>query len=372
MTQTLVETATLHLNNGALQLNNGQGTVLGEGVVLNLGEGLTLNLGEGLTLNLGEGLTLNLGEGLTLNLGEGLALLMGQGNALILGEGLTLNLGEGLALNLGEGLTQLLDDGNGPVLSSDGQVVLYVDTMGFAPGQFYTLQPATRVPNPPSYATVVGQPYRLAASPGAPAIAGSSLSFRYLGRDVPPGEESFLKVWFFNQSTGGWTPLPTTLDTVQNAAAATAQGPGLYVLMSSIEIPLRSAGWNLIAYPVQGSRPVTDALSYLATRQTDWWVLGYEDTDSADPWRIYAPQPSALNQLSRLSDLTFGRGYWIHVSQPITLYMRGAGSAGAPGHGLRAGATGHVLRACAAHRNPHPQAGMTVQASGQRAGLWEK
>ncbi len=107
---------------------------------------------------------------------------------------------------------------------------------------------------------------------------------------------------------------------------------------------------------------MTDALSYLATRQTDWWVLGYEDTDSADPWRIYAPQPSALNQLSRLSDLTFGRGYWIHVSQPITLYMRGAGSAGRQATASVLGPPATFYGRVLPTETLTPKAGMTVQA----------
>ena len=324
-TQVLEDGAVLQLGNGtALQLGNGTAQLLGDGSVLQLGNGTTLQLGNGTALQLGNGTALQLGNGTALQLGNGTSLIVANGNALQLGNGTALQLGNGTALQLGDGFAQVLEDGNGPVLSSDGQVVLFVDTLDFAPGQYYTLQPATRVPNPPVYATVVGQPYRLAASPGAPAIVGSALSFRYMGRDVPPGEENFLKVWFYSQATGTWSPLATTLDTVQNSAAAAAQGPGLYVLMSSIEIPLRRAGWNLVSYPIQGSRAVTQALSYLAERQSDWWILGYDELDAADPWRIYAPGPSPLPQLSTLSQLNFGRGYWIHVSQPITLYLRGA------------------------------------------------
>lgn len=45
---------------------------------------------------------------------------------------------------------------------------------------------------------MVGDGYRLMASPGAPSFAGTSLNFRYLGREAPPGEESFLSVYYWD------------------------------------------------------------------------------------------------------------------------------------------------------------------------------
>ncbi|MBP7962219.1 MAG: VCBS repeat-containing protein, partial [Caldilineaceae bacterium] len=322
------EGAVLILGSGtALQLGGGTALVLGSGTTLVLGSGTALVLGSGTALVLGSGTALVLGSGTALVLGSGNALILGSGNALVLGSGTALVLGSGNALVLGAGNALVLGSGNGPVLSSDGQVVLFVDTLDFAPGQFYTLQPATRVPNPPVYATVVGQPYRLAASPGAPAIEGSSLSFRYLGRDVPPGEENFLKVWFYEEGAGTWSPLATTLDTVQNSAAATAQGPGLYVLMSSMEIPLDTAGWNLFAYPVQGSRPITEALASIEGSYS--LVYGYDPSQPVlNQWPFHTTDPSVPLEIQSLKQMQFGRGYWIHVSQPITLYLRGAGGGG--------------------------------------------
>lgn len=261
VTHPIAEGTALQIGNGtALQIGNGTALLIGNGTALLIGNGTALQIGNGTTFVLGSGAALQIGNGTALQIGNGTALLIGNGTALLIGNGTALQIGNGTALQIGNGTAQLLAYGNGPVLSSDGQVILYVDSLAFAPGQFYTLQPATRVANPPAWATVVGQPYRLTASPGAPTIAGSSLSFRYLGRDVPPGEENFLKIFYFDEANNRWLPLDTTLDTVQNSAAALAPGPGLYVLMSTIPVVLNDSGWNLFSWPVQGSRTVTEAL----------------------------------------------------------------------------------------------------------------
>ena len=323
-THPIDEGTALQIGNGtALQIGNGTALLIGNGTALLIGNGTALQIGNGTTFVLGSGAALQIGNGTALQIGNGTALLIGNGTALLIGNGTALQIGNGTALQIGNGTAQLLADGNGPVLSSDGQVILYVDSLDFAPGQFYTLQPATRVANPPTWATVVGQPYRLSASPGAPAIAGSSLSFRYLGRDVPPGEENFLKVFYFDETTEKWLPLDTTLDTVQNSAAALAQGPGLYVLMSTIPVALRDPGWNLFAWPVQGSRAVTEALASIADNYTA--IYGYDGGSAALPWQLYSPDSTVPDALKNLHELVFGKGYWITVTQPITLYLKGNG-----------------------------------------------
>ena len=82
---------------------------------------------------------------------------------------------------------------------------------------------------PPPWATLVGQAYRLSATADAPTLAGTSLSFNYLGSEVPPGEENWLKLYFWNNpewlpargtstvrwdlrsgvGSGGWGAVPT-------------------------------------------------------------------------------------------------------------------------------------------------------------------
>jgi hypothetical protein len=202
------------------------------------------------------------------------------------------------------------------VISSDGQAILFGD-LDFADGEFVVLQAATFVPSPPPWATVVGQAYRLSASASAPDMGGASISFGYLGSEVPPGEETWLRVHFWNGSS--WEQLPTHLNTYYNNASVPVRGEGLYALMSSIEIPLYGTGWNMFAYPVQATRPVSEALLSVSGYYTT--VYGYEVQDAADPWKVY--DVTAPEWVNDLHVLEFGRGYWVQVSETITLMLKG-------------------------------------------------
>jgi len=209
-----------------------------------------------------------------------------------------------------------------PVISTDGQVILFGDGLEFEEGEFYTFQQATLLPSAPPWTTAVGQGYWLSASPNAPDLDATSISFGYLGSNVPPGEESWLRIYFWDGES--WHLLPTYLDTYHNMATASTQGPGLYALMSSIEISLDDVGWNLFPYPVQGTRPVTEAL-----RSLDGFYTTVYGWDSADPdlynrWRVFdVTAPPWVNTLHKLE---FGRCYWITVTEAITLYLKGAES----------------------------------------------
>jgi len=122
-----------------------------------------------------------------------------------------------------------------PAVAPDGQVLLYADFT--ATEGFYTLQKATRLPEPLPWATVVGAGYYVLQTPDAPPLTETaSINFRYRRQDVPPGEENFLALYYWTGST--WAKLPTLRHPGYNEVTAPAQGPGLYVLMSSLEIPL--------------------------------------------------------------------------------------------------------------------------------------
>jgi hypothetical protein len=167
--------------------------------------------------------------------------------------------------------------------------------------------------------STVGHAHRLVGSPSTPDLAGASISFAYVGSEVPVGQEEWIKLYYQAELSTTWHMLPTQLDTYHNTASAPAQGEGLYVLMTSIEIPLYSAGWNLAAYPVQGTRPVAEALQSISGTYST--VYGYEGQDAEDPWKVYAVNvPAWVNDLKLLE---FGRGYWISVTHPITLHLRG-------------------------------------------------
>jgi hypothetical protein len=211
--------------------------------------------------------------------------------------------------------------GYAPATSTDGHVILYSEQLEFPEGEFYTFQAATLLPNPPPWATVIGQAYWLTQSGGAPSLSGTSLDMGYMERDVPAGEESWIKIYRWDEGAGEWVPLATTVDTTENTAFAVIPGAGLYALMSTIEIPLYGPGWDQFAYPVQAVRPIADALvSIEGVYNTVYW---YDGADPADNWKVYSPDvPSWVNDLT---DLQFGEGYWIHLTKSIILKLQGAG-----------------------------------------------
>jgi hypothetical protein len=212
-----------------------------------------------------------------------------------------------------------------PALSADGQVILFGRDLAFEEGELITLQAATVVPSPLPWATVVGQAYRLSASASVSdtsVLTDASISFSYMGNEVPCGGEEWLRVYFWDEDADEplWRQLPTNLDAYHNNASAPAQGEGLYALMSSIEIPLYAPGWNLISYPVPGTRPVTEALQSIEGHFST--VYCYDVRDTVDPWKMYdVTVPDWVNDLRILE---FAHGYWISATDAVTWYLREA------------------------------------------------
>jgi hypothetical protein len=205
-----------------------------------------------------------------------------------------------------------------PAVSADGQVIIFGENLDFEKGEFFTLQPATVLPDPLPWATNIGQGYRLSASPNAPDLTQTSISFSYMGSEVPPGEEEWVRAYHWNGSD--WQRLPTSVDVYRNSASAPVQGEGLYLLMSSLEIPLQQ-GWNILAYPVNETRSVTETL--LSIDGAYSLVYHYDATEPADPWRVYGV--NAPGWVNDLTSFAFGQGYWISTTQAITLYLKGGG-----------------------------------------------
>ena len=212
-----------------------------------------------------------------------------------------------------------------PIMSADGQVILFTDDTALSADQFYVLQAASSVPNPLAWATPVGRAYRLTASLNAPDLSQAAISFSYNPADVPSGAEDQLHIYYRSLAGGDWQVQPTTLDVYNNMASAACLGQGWYALMSSMEVALRSSGWNLFAYSLKQSHPVMEALRSLDGLYQI--VYSYQPENSpAQPWKMYAPGvPTWANNLQTLE---FGRGYWITVTQPVTLYL-GTGAANA-------------------------------------------
>lgn len=246
-----------------------------------------------------------------------------------------------------------------PAISTDGSVIVFAPDLQIPPGEFYTLQALATLPAAPSWTSVIGNAYYLTASANAPSLDGTSISFQYLGKDIPESEEQWAKIYYLPPNANSWQPLPTHLDTYHNFASAAVQGSGSYALMSAIEIKLQ-AGWNLIAYPIQETRPVAQALESIDGFYTT--VYGYQSSDTADPWKVYdVNAPAWVNDLTALE---FGAGYWIHATQAVTLYLKGSGdsplkAAESAGQSPPATYYGRVMSG----NGFTPMAGMTITAA---------
>ncbi|MFH1929059.1 MAG: hypothetical protein ABIK79_12950 [Chloroflexota bacterium] len=70
-------------------------------------------------------------------------------------------------------------------------------------------------------------------------------------------------------------------------------------------------GWNLVGYPSQTTRPITEALAGIEVKYD--LVYAYDAWDAADPWKKYnTAAPPFLNDLTEMGP---GLGYWIRVSE---------------------------------------------------------
>lgn len=213
-----------------------------------------------------------------------------------------------------------------PVLSPDGGVIVYGRKQNFDPGQYYLFQGVTRPPEPPSWATPVGESYRLTASSSqAPSLSNAAISFNYLGRNIPPGEEGGIRIYYYPEGPCSrpvrgtcWQELtPTRVNTTLNVASAPMRGPGIYALMSSIPINLQLEGWNSFAYPSRVTLKVEEAL-----RSIDGLYDAVAYVDGDGPWQIFNPTSP---DTSTLKELVPGRGYLIFMKQPrTTLLLRGS------------------------------------------------
>ncbi|MFZ1490502.1 MAG: hypothetical protein WAS51_11210, partial [Ilumatobacteraceae bacterium] len=220
-----------------------------------------------------------------------------------------------------------------PVLSNDGQAMLFGQNLDLGKDRLMILQTAVTIPSlPPQtavtiprslppWATLIGHAYRLAATSNV-ILSKTSLSIGYLGNEVPPGEEPFLRIHHWDEKNSKWQPLTTTLVMASNNAVAAIQEQGLYALLSSTEIKLDGAGWHAFGYPVSEppTRTITDALAYLPG-DAFTLVYGYTPTLETDPWQVYAPgAPAGFNTLQ---ELRFGQGYFIHTTGDAVLRFKG-------------------------------------------------
>jgi hypothetical protein len=206
--------------------------------------------------------------------------------------------------------------------SRDAQVTIFdiEHILGGHPA--YALQSLSVPPNLPLWLTQIGQAYRFSA---ADELTGTlNIMFTYMQREVPAGYEDGLQI-YYSPNNGGevWQRLNTELDTHRNLASALMPGEGVYVLISTIEMPPFSPGWNNPGYPVAETRAITTALASIDGYYTS--VYNYDPFQSP-PWSLYdrtvldnQPEFSAL--VNDLTHLEFGHSYWIYATEAITWYL---------------------------------------------------
>jgi hypothetical protein len=205
-----------------------------------------------------------------------------------------------------------------PLVSPGGQMILFTGNGTPIPeGDLYTIQSMASLPSLPAGRQVIGQGYSLVASPNVTQMITGSISFQYMSMDVlvEQADEERLTIYYWDENT--WRALDTVRSPYYNMVSARSQGPGIYALMSSIDIALESPGWNLFSYPVRTTRPVSQALLSISGYYKT--VYDYRPADTNDPWKMYdVTVPPWVNDLSVLE---YGRVYWINVTRPITLYL---------------------------------------------------
>ena len=205
-----------------------------------------------------------------------------------------------------------------PAISGDGQVTIFNLEDIFADTGTVSLQAINAVPNLPTWVTQVGQGYRFSAEENF--MDTRALAFSYLQREVPPGHEDTLAIYYQANNTTSWQRLDTIVDMDENQAAVVipkdvAQGQGIYVLVATIEMASLEAGWNQFTYPNRDTRPVIETLiSITGSYNTVYDESGHYIYDTTVPTEFI----TIVNNLEEFQSLGH---YWIYVTQTVTVYV---------------------------------------------------
>lgn len=242
-----------------------------------------------------------------------------------------------------------------PVLSADGQAILYTNALTFAEGQFFTLQATDSVPLPPVWGTPVSRAYRLTFSADL-NLTSSSLNIGYLSQDVLRGQEEGIIIGWWDAVAKQWRVLETEMDTDHRDATASVTQPGIYMLLTRTTIALSRSGWNRLDFYPGATQAITVAVTTIAGQFTS--IYGYDPQDTMDPWRIYdrtVPQvwSGAVNDLSTLR---YGDGYWIYATEPVSWFVR----SGARAIGIEANVP--LVQPPATYYGLAPAAGLALEA----------
>ena len=134
---------------------------------------------------------------------------------------------------------------NAPVVSADGQMIFFtLNPTAFGDGELYVIQSTSGLPalaNDPNK-SAVGLGYRIIPSPGWAGDVKGSVSFQYLGTDVLEAgivdeAEAELQIHYYDESSGAWQGIETTINTEFNLASAHSRGAGLYALLAGKSQP---------------------------------------------------------------------------------------------------------------------------------------
>lgn len=210
-----------------------------------------------------------------------------------------------------------------PIASGDGRVSIY-NLSDFLRGTGpTTIQAVSTIADLPAWVTQVGKGYRFAAS----QQFDGTIAFEYVQREVPPGFEEALAVYYRTEGEAGeWQRLVTLLDARDNVASARMPaadfGSGLYVLVATIELPPLHAGWNLLSYPLAGAAPIEQGLSSLQGSYTV--AYEYDDTHP-QKWLVHDPVGDLVGAGAApdavLDRVRFGRSYLIYATEVVTPYL---------------------------------------------------
>ncbi len=205
---------------------------------------------------------------------------------------------------------------NSPILSGDGQVILFdIDNM-FGTTPPYSIQQLPNTADLSSWLTPIGQGYRI--STPSQFTGTRTIMINYMQRSVPSlARESDLKIYYRPEGDNDWQVLDTAINTTRNLASALMVNRGDYVLATTVTYPTLYAGeWNLFGYSIYNTRPVSEALASInGSYQT---VLWYDPSDQL--WDIYDttikwPLSELVNTLTQFEH---GQGYWIFATETVT------------------------------------------------------
>lgn len=208
-----------------------------------------------------------------------------------------------------------------PVASGDGQVSIFNFQDIFAETGATSLQALNTLPHLPSWLTPVGQGYRFNTSQDYPR----AISFEYLQREVPPGYEYTLTVYYTPDEGAAWQRLATRLDTDANRASAVMpvndqHSRGIYALIATVELPPLEQGWNLFSFPIPETRSLPAALGSIDGKYTSVYY------SASDGWKLYdatvpRDHPEFAGLVNDLASLEFARSYWLYATEPVIPYV---------------------------------------------------